>query len=393
MSDRHPKTDPSHFSPVMRDLSVNPGAEIMRYAAVKPDIISLAQGDSDFGTPDFICDAVTKAMKQGLTHYGPPLGIPEQRQELSDYYKRIYGLDIGVERMFVTGSGSKAMNFCLKALVEKDDEVIAVTPIWKNLLSSLELAQCRITDVPMDQENGDWSLDLDKLMDACTAKTKLILITSPSNPSGWIMQRDQIKALMNFARERGIWIISDEVYSRTVYEGRYAPSFLEFATDDDLLFVVNSFSKTWAMTGWRLGWLVGPRAAHDYIRDIALYDYMGPPPFIQHGGIAALRDGEGFLKTQIDLWKRNRQTLQDGFAQSNRILSTPPESSFYYFFKVDGEPDDIALARRFVDEAGVSLAPGCAFGKVGTGYLRFCYAVSEEKVATALDRILSVIKD
>ena len=114
------------------------------------------------------------------------------------------------------------------------------------------------------------------------------------------------------------------------------------------------------------------------------------PPFIQH--IPAWC-GEGFLKTQIDLWKRNRQTLQDGFAQSNRILSTPPESSFYYFFKVDGEPDDIALARRFVDEAGVSLAPGCAFGKVGTGYLRFCYAVSEEKVATALDRILSVIKD
>jgi len=379
------------FSPVMRDLSLNPGAEIMRYAASKDDIISLAQGDSDFGTPDFICDAVTQAMKRGETHYGLPLGLPALREELSDYYQRIYGLDIPVERLFVTGSGSKAMNFCLKALVEKGDEVIAVTPIWKNLLSSLELAQCDIKDVPMDQDKGQWSLDMDKLRAACTDKTKLILITSPSNPSGWIMSRAEIREMMDFCREKGIWIISDEVYGRTVYDGVHAPSFLEVANDDDLLFVVNSFSKTWAMTGWRLGWLVGPRAAQDHIRDIALYDYMCPPPFIQRGGIAALREGEGFLKTQIDLWRKNRETITQGFAQNDRILSTPPESSFYYFFKVDGVPDDIALARHFVDRAGVSLAPGCSFGPVGKGYLRFCYAVSEDKTKAALDRILSVI--
>jgi len=299
---------------------------------------------------------------------------------------------VPASRIFVTGSGCKAINFTLKALVEKGDEVVALTPIWKNLLSSLELAQCRITEVSMREMEGEWSLDLEALFAACTPATKLMLLTSPSNPAGWVMSHEEIRAILEFARERGIWVISDEVYSRMTYGRTHAPSFLEHALPDDRLFVVNSFSKAWAMTGWRLGWLVGPQAAEPHIRDIALYDYMGPVTFTQRGGIEALRQGEAFLATQMDLWNRNRHLLYDGFRQNPKVKAMMPESSFYYFLRVEGEEDDVAFCRRLVDEVGLSLAPGCAFGKAGRGYVRFCFAGDENRMSRALDRFMSALR-
>lgn len=381
-----------NFRSVVDNLTPNRGAEIVRYGRRKKDILSLGQGEGSVATPEFIREAAHRALADGKTFYGPALGQEALRTELSDYYKNIYGLDIESDRFFVTSSGTTAMHLALTALLDKGDNVVAVTPIWKNLLGAIELAQANCTEVALERNNGGWQLDMQQLFDSVTPATKAILITTPSNPTGWIMSKDEMRTLLNFARERGIWVISDEVYGRVVFDDVRAPSFLDVARDDDRLFVVNSFSKSWAMTGWRLGWLVGPKVAEEVIRDIALYDNMGPPTFAQFGAIEALRNGEGFIREQIDLWRGNRDIVTERLKALGGIDLPHIDATFYAFFRIDGENDSMALAKRLIDEVSLSLAPGCAFGKVGAGYMRLCFAVSEARLNEALDRFEKVIK-
>ncbi len=385
------KTRERKFRPVLHALTANPGAEMMRYAQGKDDIITLGQGEGDAPTPDFICDATAKALKDGRTFYGPVLGRNELRQSLSEYYHRIYNLEIPSSRVFVTSSGSTAMHLSLAALVDKGDEVIALTPIWKNLLGAVELTQATTKQVSLDYINDEWTLDLDKLFAAVNENTKVILIVTPSNPTGWTASREELRTILDFARERGIWVLSDEVYGRLVYEATRAPSFLDVAKDDDLLLVVNSFSKSWAMTGWRLGWIVGPHEAEAKIRDVALYNKLCPPTFTQFGAMAALKEGEEFLKHQLSLWHENRDLVVERFKKMGNIQMSYPKSTFYAFFKIEGEDDCIALTKRLIDEAGVLLSPGSAFGKEAKGYIRLCFAVSKERLNEALDRIEAVI--
>lgn len=380
------------FRPVLHALTANPGADLIQYARQKKNIITLGQGEGDAPTPDFICDAAAKAMKDGYTFYGPVLGREELRQSISDYYGRIYNLDIDPKRVFVTSSGSTAMHICLAAILDKGDEVLAVTPIWKNLLGAIELTQASTKQISLDYKNDRWSLDLDKLFAAVTPKTKMILIVTPSNPTGWTATEGELKAILDFARERGIWVLSDEVYGRLVYDGIRAPSFLDVARPDDNLLVVNSFSKSWAMTGWRLGWIVGTTEAESKIRDVALYNKLCPPSFTQFGAIAALEQGEDFLKKQLSLWRSNRDIVVKRFKKMGNIHMSYPEATFYALFKVDGEEDCIGLCKRMIDEAGVLLSPGSAFGAASKGYIRLCFAVSEIRLNEALDRIEGILK-
>lgn len=379
------------FRPVLHALTANPGAEMIEYARTKKGIITLGQGEGDSPTPDFICEATMQAMREGKTYYGPVLGNPELREALSQYYGRIYGLDIPQSRIFVSASGSTAMHLSLAALVDKGDEVVALTPIWKNLIGAIELTQAKTKQVSLDYIDDRWQLDLDKLFAAVTDRTKVMLIVTPSNPTGWTAREDELRAILDFARERGIWVLADEVYGRLVYEGVRAPSFLDVAKPDDLLLVVNSFSKSWAMTGWRLGWIVGPHEAEAKIQDVALYNKLCPPSFTQYGAIAALEEGEDFLKHQLDLWRSNRDLVVERFKAMGNVHMSYPESTFYAFFKVDGEEDCIGLTKRLIDEAGVLLSPGSAFGTSAKGYIRLCFAVSEARLTEALDRIEKVI--
>ncbi len=381
------------FRRVVQDLSENKGANILRYGWGKPDVISLGQGEGCAPTPDFIADACAQAMRDGKTHYGPVLGQPALRKEISDYYKRIFDLDLPSNRIFITASGTTAMHLALTSILDAGDEAVAVTPIWKNLLGAVEVAEAHTVQVAIDyiEDENRWLLDLDRVFDACTEKTKAILIVTPSNPTGWYMCENHMKRLIDFTRERGIWIVSDEVYNRAVYGKPRAPSFLDVAEDDDLLLVINSFSKSWAMTGWRLGWLVGPAFAEDVIRDIALYDNMGPPTFTQFGGIQAVKEGEDFIQEQMDQWQSNIEMLMARLGKNPRVKIARPRSTFYAFFKVDGEEDCIAFTKKLIDEGGVSLTPGCAFGEECKGWIRLCFAVSPEKLSKAIDRIEKVI--
>lgn len=381
-----------NLRPVVEGLSLNPGAEIVRYGRRKADILSLGQGEGDTPTPDFIIKGAEKAMQAGKTFYGPVLGHADFRQEIANYYVHQYQREIPTHRIFVTGSGTTAMHLALTALLDEGDEVVAISPIWKNLLGAVELAQAKITEVPLTETDGTWSLDMNALTDACNARTKALLITTPSNPTGWTMSYEEMKTLMEFARTQGIWIVSDEVYGRITYDKPHAPSFLEVSQPDDLLFTVNSFSKSWAMTGWRLGWLVGPASAEEPIRDIALYDNMGPPSFTQYAAIEALRHGEPFIQEQLSRWQENIDIFMEWVDGQDKIRACRPDSTFYSFFRVEGESDCLNFARRLIDDYSLSLAPGCAFGNVGKGYMRLCFAVSKSKLTDALDRLEKAIK-
>lgn len=381
------------YNTAIENLTPNAGTDLLRYARTKEGVLSLAQGEGSLSTPHFICDAAVRALKdEGKTFYAPILGHQELRDELSTYYRNIYGLDIPASRFFVTGSGTTAVHLSLAAIINAGDEVVAVTPIWKNLLSAVEIAEAKIKQVGMSYVDGQgWQLDLNHLFAACTPATKAILIVTPSNPTGWTMSTKEMKTIMDFARERGIWVLADEVYTRTVYGQVRAPSFLDVSEPDDLLLVINSFSKTWAMTGWRLGWIVGPQAAEIKICDLALYNNMGPSSFMQYGALAALREGEGFLKEQLTLWRSNLDLVMDRFGQMPKISMTRPQASFYAFFKVEGETDCIAFCKKLIDEVGLSLAPGCAFGDCGRGFIRLAFACSETKLLDALDRLERVV--
>lgn len=385
------KKEKLHYRPIFSTLSQNPGAEIIRYGRRKEGAITLAQGQGSDPTPSFINEATFKAMEEGKTFYDSPIGVPALRQEIAGYYKRILNVDIAPNRIFVTTSGTNAMDYALTALLDPGDDVIAVTPIWKNLLSAVEVAQANAIEVPLEETDGNWELDLDKVFDSVTEKTRAILIVSPSNPTGWVINEEQIKALLEFSRRTGVWIIADEVYNRLTLFDDHAPSFLQYSEERDFLLTVNSFSKAWAMTGWRLGWLVGPPCAEEIICDIALYNTMGAPTPLQYGGIAALRDGENFIKKQKKDWIKNRELLIERFKDHPRIRMTPPEATFYSFFRVDGHDKCISLCKDLVDKAGLVLAPGVGFGKDCAGYVRLCYAVSESRLNEALDRLEQAI--
>jgi aspartate/methionine/tyrosine aminotransferase len=201
------------------------------------------------------------------------------------------------------------------------------------------------------------------------------------------MPLEQMRAVMEFARARGIWVIADEVYERLTYDTQCAPSFLEVAEPEDRLFIINSFSKNWAMTGWRLGWMIGPAQAEPRIYDLVLYDNMGPPNFTQYGAMAALKHGEDFVAEQKTRFRKHEQIVHDALTRIGGIEAVRPESSFYAFFKSEREPDCMSFARRLIDEHGLGLAPGCAFGRNFNGYMRLCFAVSEPRLREALGRL------
>lgn len=383
----------SSYRACLETLTPNVAAELLVYGKEKPGTISLAQGEGTAPTPRFIMDAVLAAFEEGKTHYGPVLGNPALRQEIAAYHGRVFGHDLPMNRVAVTTSGTTAVHLAIQSITDPGDEIVVVTPIWKNLVGIMELARARIVEVSMDEREGGWSLDTEKLILSCTARTKAILLVSPNNPTGWVMGAAQIKDIQDFARERGIWIIADEVYTRCVYGQVRAPSFLDHAEAEDRLYVINSFSKSWAMTGWRMGWLICPAEAETRIRDLVLYETMGPPDFTQYGALAALRHGEGFIAEQLAFWESNLDRVMAHFGRMPRIQMARPKASFYAFFKVKGEHDSLRLARRLIDEAGVSLAPGTSFGSGCGEYLRLCFGAAPEVVEEALTRLERILGD
>ena len=241
--------------------------------------------------------------------------------------------------------------------------------------------------VALVNEGDHWRLDLDRLFAACDGRTRVIYAASPGNPTGWVMPAEQLEAVIEFCRKRGIWFIADEVYNRLIYYRPVAPSALTVARPDDPVFVVNSFSKTWAMTGWRLGWMVMPLGLSPVIERLLEFNTSGGQAFLQRAGIAAIEQGEPFVAEQIARFRAGRDLVTQRLGGMKRVKVTRTEAAFYLMFQVDGEPDSYKLAMRLVDEARVGMAPGAAFGKGGEGFLRLCFAAGTTRLGEAMDRL------
>jgi aspartate/methionine/tyrosine aminotransferase len=227
----------------------SPIIDVWRLGVGRSDVIGLWAGESDLPTPKAFCDAATAALAAGQTFYSQNRGIPAMREAIRTYYARLSGVDVADERIAATCSGMNAVMLVAQAIIQPGDNVVCVTPSWPNILRAITITGGEVRSVPLSHGEDGWHLDLQRLFDTCDARTRAIYYASPGNPTGWMLEDGQQRQLLEFARSRGIAILADEVYQRIVYDRRYAPSMLEIATPDDPVFVINSFSKAWAMTG------------------------------------------------------------------------------------------------------------------------------------------------
>lgn len=373
-----------------RDVAALAETDIVRVANHgwdKPDLVPFWFGEGDRSTPEFIARAASDSLLRGETFYTDQRGIKDLRDELVAYTKRTFDVALGDDEVSLVTAGMSGLYLVMNMLVDPGDEVVVVGPVWPNIYSTVTVHGGTVRDVSIRMQPDGWQLDLDELFAAVTDRTKAIFINSPGNPTGWLMEPDQQKAVMDFARERGVWVVADEVYHQLVFDRAVAPSFLQVARPDDRLMVVNSFSKSWMMTGWRLGWLTHPPALAPVIAKLVQITTSGVPQFLQRGAIAALRDGDSVIRDLRAQCLAGRDIVFDRLDSWPMVRAARPKAAFYAFFSVDGMNDSLAMAKRIIDEANVGLAPGSAFGPAGEGYLRLCFAASPETLNKGLDRL------
>ncbi|MBB5575015.1 MULTISPECIES: pyridoxal phosphate-dependent aminotransferase [Rhizobium] len=361
--------------------------EVVNYARGRDGLLPLWVGEGDLPTPDFINRATMASLNAGETFYTWQRGIPELRQALSDYYTRHFGVSLPMEHFYVTGSGMQAIQLSVQAITSPGDEMIYLSPAWPNIAAALEIAGARSVAVPLQFENGKWTLDLERLKAAITPKTKGLFINTPSNPTGWTATHQDLRDILALAREHSLWIMADEIYALYYYAGGRAPSFLDVKEADDKILFVNSFSKNWSMTGWRVGWIVAPPELGQVIENLVQYSTSGVAQFMQKGAVAALNEGDDFVRSNIAKAARSRDILCDALIATNRVHTLKPDGALYSFLKIDGVTDSRKAALDIVDKTGVGLAPGTAFGKGGELFMRACFLRDPAQVADAAERL------
>ena len=374
-------------------IELNQICDIADLAREDPDVIKLWIGEGDLPTPDFIREAAVASLAAGQTRYTYSHGVPALREALDRYHKRHWNVDIGADRFSVTAGGVQAIMQAFQAVLSPGDEVIVPVPAWPNLVEIVRILGGKV--VPVNYrvaEGGGFRLDLDDIFAAVTPRTRVIAINSPSNPTGWIMPREQMKAVLDFARSRGIWIVSDEVYAHFTYDGTIAPSFLELATPTDRLMITNTFSKNWCMTGWRIGWVIFPSGMSTIFDNLSQYNTTSVATFIQHAAIAALDQGDDFIKALVARSAKGREIICSALDSLPNVRVFWPEGTFYFFFSVHGMNSGYDMARRILREAGVGVAPGCAFGRGGEAYLRVCFAVDPKLIQEGAHRLVDFLR-
>jgi len=397
MSQNAPRKSPIRLA--ISGLMPNGIGQVALLGLGEPDVIALWFGESDLVTPAFIRDAAKQALDEGRTFYTNARGVLPLRQALQDFHRRTVGAEIALERITIPGAAMLAVTCALQCVVETGDNVVAVSPVWPNIFQAAQIAgaEIRFCSLESDWQASPprWNLDLDKLFAACDARTKAIFIASPGNPTGWVMNREEQRAVLDFARACGIAVISDEVYGTLMFDGsKHAPSFLEIADADadDAVFVVNSFSKPWAMTGWRIGWLVHPKSLDQQMWTMAAANNTGATTFAQWGALAALSPkGDEFRGEMLARCRNGRDVVQKFLDSQNRIRWIKPDGAFYGFLNVEGMKDSLGFASALVKNARVGVAPGSAFGAAGDkeidSFIRICFAQDPARLQIGLDRL------
>jgi aspartate/methionine/tyrosine aminotransferase len=360
---------------VIESLPASKIREVANAGIGRDDVLAFWFGESDEVTPEFIRDAAARSLRDGETFYAHNLGLPELRAAIAAYVSALHR-PLGPERIAVTSSGVNALMLAMQTLVGAGDEVVAVVPVWPNLTAQPEILGAHVTRVPLRPVAGAWQLDLAELLAAVTPDTRVLLVNAPNNPTGWTLTRAEQQAVLAHCRRTGTWIVADEVYERIYFEGdrALAPGFLDVADPDDRLIVIHSFSKSFLMTGWRLGWMVLPAAITESVGKLIEFNTSCAPVFVQRAGLAALAEADAFVPGLVARLKGCRDTLLPLLTALPRVTVAPPARGRYSFLQIDGHVDSLALAKRLVVEAGLGLAPGVAFGPEAEGWLRWCFA-------------------
>ena len=381
---------PLHFESLSERARSAPASgisDIVSYARGREGLIPLWVGEGDLPTPDFIRAAAAESLADGETFYTHQRGIPQLREALARYHARHFGRSSEPEEFLVTGSGMQSIQLALQAVAGPDAEVIYFSPAWPNFAAAAEIAGARPIAVSLEFGDNGWGLDLQKLRDSVTTATKAIFVNSPSNPTGWTADAVTLQAILDLARDKDLWIIADEIYAHFYYSGGRAPSFMDLAAPDDRLLFVNSFSKNWAMTGWRVGWIKAHPSLAQTFENLIQYSTSGVAQFMQKGAEAALDHGDEFIRMQVDRARAARDILCRSLTAAGRVRLSPPQGAFYLFFQVDGISDSRAAAIDIVDKTGVGLAPGAAFGPDGSAGFRLCFNRRLSDIEEAADRL------
>jgi aspartate/methionine/tyrosine aminotransferase len=343
-------------------------------------------------TPAFIRDAAKKALDDGDTFYHHNLGIPHLRATLAAYITRLHKIEIDSNRVIVTGSGGvNALMLAMQTILEPHDEVVAIVPLWPNITEIPAILGATVKRIGLELQTVDgkqrWHLNLQTLLAAITPLTKAVLLNSPNNPTGWVATKEDMVTLLDHCRTTGTWIISDEAYERLVFDGSYqAPSMLDICSNNDRVIVCNTFSKSWQMTGWRLGWLVIPSSLEESLSKLVEFNSSCAPGFIQQAAIVAINQGEPIVKSFVDTLIKGQELVCNYLATRKDIEIGYPDGAMYVFFKMKGISDSLKLAKALVRDAGIGLAPGIAFGAEGEGYLRWCIAKPESVLQEGIAR-------
>ena len=360
--------------------------EVFDYGRNVQGLIPLWVGEGDLPTPAFIGEAAKASIDRGETFYTYQAGVPPLREAISRYMSAHYGAGLGPERFFVTIGGMHALDIAVKMTAGPGDEAIVLAPAWPNFAGALACNGARAVFVELDA-GASWRLDPARLEAAVTPKTRAILFNSPANPTGYVATREELVAVLAIARRHGLWIIADEIYGRLVYGEARAPSFHDIMSPDDQVLFVQTLSKNWAMTGWRIGWLEAPPELGPVIENLIQYSTSGVPVPTQRAATVAIEQGEAFIAETVARLKQARDIMAEGLVATGRVDLQVPEGAFYLFPRIPGHDDTRRLALRLIDEAGVGAAPGFAFGPGGQGRLRLCFAGAPQRIAEATRRI------
>ncbi|MDX2179251.1 MAG: pyridoxal phosphate-dependent aminotransferase [Bryobacteraceae bacterium] len=368
-------------------------AEIaMRKEAAGDKVYKLYFGESNQPTPEFIKRAAEKALRDGHTYYTSNAGTLSLREALARYYSRHHAVELDPSReIVITASGVQALNVAIRCTLDPGDEAIVLTPAWPNGSAIVQMANAVVKQYAQPLIGNRFGIDFDALEAMVTPRTRLLLYTSPSNPLGWVATAEEQQALLDFARRHSLWLMADEVYERLNFtvagNGVAVPSILRLATRDDAVIVVQSFSKSYCMTGWRLGWFVARADLAKRAAEFNEFIVSCPAHFTQKAAESALDWGDKFVEEFVAKLRGNRDLCVAALAKMPGWTIPSPEGAFYLFPRVAGLTDSFALCRRILEETGVGLAPGVGFGAGGEGSVRLCYAADREVLEPALERL------
>lgn len=380
--------------PIVHQLGASRIREVANAGIGREQVLPFWFGEPDEATPTYIREEAKRALDAGETFYTHNLGLPVLRETISRYLSKLHG-SIAPERIAVTSSGVSALMLLSQLVINPGDRVVAVTPLWPNLIEIPKILGAQVISVPLQFGRNPaaplWELDVDLLLAALTPGTRAVMLNSPNNPTGWVITRAQQEIILAHCRLHGIWIMADDVYERLVYDApagtSCAPSFLDIAAADDLLISANSFSKSWLMTGWRLGWVVAPESIMADLGKLIEYNTSCAPGFIQRAGVLAIEQGDAIIDRTITRYQAARDFLHGRLNALPGITTPKPGGAMYLFFRVDGVTDTLELCKRLVREADLGLAPGSAFGNEGEGYVRWCFASSIERLDDGVQRL------